>query len=43
MIIISDLSKIINIGKSLEEKLNKIGINTYEDLKDLGINEVIIR
>jgi len=33
----------VNIGKTLEEKLNKVGINSYEELKDLGTNEAIIR
>ncbi|MCM1988987.1 TfoX/Sxy family DNA transformation protein [Oceanirhabdus seepicola] len=39
----NNLSKVVNIGKSLEEKLNKVGINSYEELKYLGTNEVIIR
>lgn len=33
----------MNIGKSLEEKLNKVSINSYEELKSLGTNETIIR
>ena len=30
------LSKLPNIGKEVERQLNQVGINTYEELKDLG-------
>ena len=29
------LSKLPNIGKEVERQLNQVGINTYEELKDL--------
>lgn len=32
----TDLSKLVNIGKILEKQLNHIGINTFEELKNLG-------
>lgn len=32
----SELSKLSNIGKTIEEQLNRVEIFTYEDLKKLG-------
>lgn len=32
----SELSKLSNIGKTIEEQLNRVDIFTYEDLKKLG-------
>lgn len=37
------LSELPNIGKTLEQSLNHIGIFTYETLKQLGSVEVTIR
>ena len=37
-----ELSKLPNIGKVIESQLNEVGINTYEDLKDYGV-EVQVR
>ena len=31
-----ELLKIINIGKELEKQLNEIGIQTFEELKNIG-------
>ena len=32
----SELSKLPNIGKKLEEQLNDVGINTIDDLINIG-------
>lgn len=37
------LSKLPNIGKTLEKELNDIGIQTAEELKKIGSIESIIR
>ncbi len=34
-----ELSKLPNIGKVIESQLNEVGINTYEDLKDYGVEK----
>jgi DNA transformation protein len=31
-----ELSKLINIGKEVEKQLNKAGINTFNELKEIG-------
>lgn len=31
-----ELSKLPNIGKTVEEQLNQVGINTFEKLKNTG-------
>lgn len=31
-----ELSKLPNIGKVVEEQLNEVGINTVDDLIDIG-------
>lgn len=31
-----ELSKLPNIGKSLEEQLNQVGITSFEELKEVG-------
>lgn len=31
-----ELSKLPNIGKEIERQLNKVGVSTYEELKDIG-------
>lgn len=39
----ADLSKIINIGKDTERKLKQAGINTVEEMTELGTEQVFIR
>jgi DNA transformation protein len=34
-----ELSNLINIGKTIEEQLNLVGITTYEQLKKTGSKE----
>lgn len=34
-----ELANLINIGKSIEEQLNQVGITTYEQLKETGSKE----
>lgn len=31
-----ELSKLLNIGKVVEEQLNEVGINTVDELIDIG-------
>lgn len=38
-----DLTKLPNIGKVLAEKLKQIGVNTYDDLAEMGSVEALIR
>lgn len=38
-----ELSKLPNIGKVLEEQLNDVGINTVNDLVDIGSKEAWLR
>ncbi len=38
-----ELSKLPNIGKVLEEQLNDVGINTVDDLIDLGSKEAWLK
>jgi len=33
---VGELSKLINIGNNLEAQLNEIGIETFEQLKEIG-------
>ena len=37
-----DLTQLPNIGSVLAEKLNQIGINTYDDLAEMGSVEALI-
>ena len=37
------LSKLPNIGKEVERQLNEVGINTYEELKDLGAEKAWLK
>ena len=39
----SDLQKLPNIGKELDRQLNKVGINTYDELVNLGSYEVWLK
>ena len=38
-----ELSKLPNIGKVVESKLNKVGIYTYEDLKNYGAEKAWLK
>ena len=38
-----ELSKLPNIGKTVEEQLNQVGINTTEELKSTGAKEAWLR
>ena len=38
-----ELSKLPNIGKEVERQLNEVGINTYEELKDLGAEKAWLK
>lgn len=38
-----ELSKLPNIGKVLEKQLNDVGINTVDDLVNLGSKEVWLK
>ena len=39
----SDLSKQINIGKDLESKLIKVGINSFDELKNIGTEKAFLK
>ena len=39
----TELTSMRNIGKELERKLKKIGINSAEDLKKMGSKEVFFK
>lgn len=38
-----ELSKLPNIGRVVEEQLNEVGINTYDELKNIGAEEAWLR
>ncbi|NFN85701.1 TfoX/Sxy family protein [Clostridium sporogenes] len=38
-----ELSKLPNIGKEVERQLNKIGIFTYSELKDIGTEQAWLK
>lgn len=38
-----ELSKLPNIGKEIERQLNIIGIFTYDELKDIGTEQVWLK
>jgi DNA transformation protein len=38
-----ELSKLPNIGKEVESQLNKVGIFTYDELKDIGAEQAWLR
>ena len=38
-----ELSKLPNIGKEVERQLNIIGIFTYDELKDIGIEQAWLK
>ena len=37
------LSKLPNIGKEVERQLNKVGIFTYDELKDIGAEQAWLK
>jgi len=39
----NDLNNLPNIGKTIQEKLNAIGVNSEKELKELGSKEAIIK
>lgn len=39
----SELSKLPNIGKKVEEQLNEVGIKTYDELKKLGAEKAWLK
>jgi DNA transformation protein and related proteins len=41
--IMEDLTKLPNIGPVLAEKLNGIGVESYDDLAEMGSVEALIR
>ncbi|GAA0180440.1 TfoX/Sxy family protein [Clostridium sediminicola] len=38
-----ELSKLPNIGKEVERQLNKVGIFTYDELKDIGAKQAWLK
>jgi len=38
-----ELSKLPNIGKEVESQLNKVGIFTYDELKDIGTEKAWLK
>ena len=38
-----ELSKLPNIGKEVENQLNKVGIFTYDELKDIGAEQAWLK
>lgn len=38
-----ELSNLPNIGKTVEEQLNQVGINSYEQLKAIGSKQAWLR
>lgn len=38
-----ELSKLPNIGKEVESQLNKVGIFTYDELKDVGTEKAWLK
>jgi DNA transformation protein len=40
---VQDLTKLPNIGPTLAERLNQIGITTFDQLADLGSIEAVLR
>ena len=39
----TELSKCINIGKDTEAKLKQVGIESYEDLKQIGTERAFLK
>ena len=38
-----ELSKLPNIGKTVEEQLNQVGINSVDELKNIGAKEAWLK
>lgn len=43
MIILSELTSLKNIGKEIERKLKSVGINSAEELKEIGSKDAFFR
>jgi len=41
--IMGELAKLPNIGKEVERQLNKVGIFTYDELKNIGAEQAWLR
>jgi DNA transformation protein len=41
--IMGELLKLPNIGKEIESQLNKVGIFTYDELKDIGAEQAWLK
>jgi DNA transformation protein and related proteins len=41
--ILGELSELPNIGKEVERQLNKVGIFTYDELKDIGAEQAWLK
>lgn len=41
--IMGELSELPNIGKEVESQLNKVGIFTYDELKDIGAEKAWLK
>lgn len=39
----AELSKLPNIGKEVESQLNKVGIFSYDELKDIGTEQAWLK
>lgn len=42
-LLVGELSKLPNIGKTVEEQLNQVGINTADELKGIGAKEAWLK
>lgn len=42
-IFMGELSKLPNIGKTVEEQLNQVGINSVDELKNIGAKEAWLK
>ena len=43
MIILAELTSLKNIGKEIERKLKSVGINSAEELKEIGSKDAFFR
>ena len=42
-LLMGELSKLPNIGKTVEEQLNQVGINSVDELKNIGAKEAWLK
>ena len=42
-LLMGELSKLPNIGKTVEEQLNQVGINSVDELKSIGAKEAWLK